>query len=45
VAAITLFVVEEFSPIPALMSRIGSSTVEKLQIKVSGLDLVFKKVE
>ncbi len=44
-AAITLFVVEEFSPISALTSRIGSSTAEKLQINVSGLDLVFRKVE
>ncbi len=41
----TLFVVEEFSPIPTLVNQEGSSTVEKLQIKVSGLDLVFKKVE
>ncbi len=41
----TLFVVEEFPQIPMLMSRIGSSTVEKLQIKVSGLDLILKKVE
>jgi len=45
VATITLFVVEEFSPIPALMSRKGPSTAEKLQFKVSGLDLVFRKME
>ena len=41
----TLFVVEEFSPIPRLVNKVGSSTVEKLQFKVSGLDLVFKKME
>ena len=44
-AAMPLFVVEEFSPIPALLNQVGYSTVEKLQIKASGLNLVFKKVE
>ena len=37
----TLFVVEEFSPIPTLVNQEGSSTIEKLKIEVSELDVVF----
>ncbi len=37
----TLFVVEEFSPIPRLVNQGGSSSLEKLKIKVAELDVVF----
>ena len=40
-ATMTLFVVEEFSPIPALVNQVGTSSLERLKIKVAELDVVF----